>query len=320
MGRNQLSLNLRALDSSSYKGEKMMYGNKLAAAVKVNGRVLREQKDTVFCPFGVEYSLVIKNLNTVRALVRVSIDGQDATEGTSLIVEPNQSVELERFIRGGNLNEGNRFKFIERTKKIEDGPRGIGVEDGLIRIEYEFEKVQPPVTDVNHHHYHHYYHWDRKYYWDKNIWYTNTYGISSSTASERDQTRSGSPLRSKNLNLENSVVSSSNTVSAAAQNFAVPQNASETTSFVNDAGITVPGSVSNQKFNVGSWFPTDGQQHALVIKIVGAVGEQAVVTPVTVRAKPKCVTCGHTNKATAKFCSQCGTGLDLVGKYLTPAR
>ena len=30
----------------------MMYGNKLAAAIKVNGKVLREFKDTVYIPFG----------------------------------------------------------------------------------------------------------------------------------------------------------------------------------------------------------------------------------------------------------------------------
>ena len=48
----------------------MMYESKLAAAIKVNGKVLREfNKDTVYIPFGSEYSILLKNLNTKRAIV-----------------------------------------------------------------------------------------------------------------------------------------------------------------------------------------------------------------------------------------------------------
>ena len=39
----------------------MMYLQKLAVAVKVNGKVLREVGDTVYIPFGSEYSILIKN-------------------------------------------------------------------------------------------------------------------------------------------------------------------------------------------------------------------------------------------------------------------
>jgi hypothetical protein len=35
----------------------MMYSNKLAVAIKANGKVLREFKDEVYIPFGQEYSL-----------------------------------------------------------------------------------------------------------------------------------------------------------------------------------------------------------------------------------------------------------------------
>ena len=55
----------------------MMYESKLAAAVKVKGRVLREFKDTVKIPFGSEYSILLKNLNTARALINVFIDGEN---------------------------------------------------------------------------------------------------------------------------------------------------------------------------------------------------------------------------------------------------
>ena len=64
----------------------MMYNNKLAVALKANGKVLREQKDKVYVPFGTEYTILIKNLNTVRASFTIEIDGQDATQNVSLII------------------------------------------------------------------------------------------------------------------------------------------------------------------------------------------------------------------------------------------
>ena len=69
----------------------------------------------------------------------------DATGGTQLIIPANGSIDFERFIKDGNFDQGLKFKFIERTKKIEDGPRGIGAEDGLIRIQFEFEQQKPAV-------------------------------------------------------------------------------------------------------------------------------------------------------------------------------
>jgi hypothetical protein len=153
----------------------MMYANKLAVALKVNGKVLREMKsegserdDTVRIPYGSEYSVYVKNLNSVRALVRIEIDGESVTDGMTLIVEANDDIEIERFVKNRNMNTGLKLKFIERTQKIEDGPRGIKTEDGLIRVEYEFERepakivpspiYQPivstpwPLPQVHHHH------------------------------------------------------------------------------------------------------------------------------------------------------------------------
>ena len=122
----------------------MMYGNKLAAAIKVNGKVLREFKDTVYIPFGAEYAITIKNLHTTRAVVNVYIDGDNMVPG-GLVLNAGQSVDLERSIKNNNLTEGNKFKFIERTNSVENH-RGIGVEDGLVRIEYQFEQPRPVIN------------------------------------------------------------------------------------------------------------------------------------------------------------------------------
>lgn len=81
---------------------------------------------------------------------------------------------------------------------------------------------------------------------------------------------------------------------------------------MNDAGITVPGSESRQEFETGAWFPTEAESHVIVLRLRGAIGAKPVERPVTTDIKPKCTSCGRKNKATAKFCSQCGTSLVLI--------
>jgi hypothetical protein len=114
-----------------------MFLNNFAAAIFVNNTSLREIDGKVYIPYGTEYAIRLKNLSTNRALVNITIDGESVT-GDGLVV--TGTTDLERYITS-NLSKGNKFKFIERTEKIEDH-RGIRVDDGIIFIKYEFEK--PP--------------------------------------------------------------------------------------------------------------------------------------------------------------------------------
>ena len=148
----------------------MVYSHQFAAAIKVNGVVLRESSGEVAVPFGSEYAIYLKNMASVRAMVKVEIDGTDVTEGSWLVLNPNSNMDLERFIRNGNWNQGNRFKFIKRTGKVEEH-RGIKAEDGLIRIEYKFEKQPDPEVHTHHYdHYHHNYDPFYPYYWPTWTW------------------------------------------------------------------------------------------------------------------------------------------------------
>jgi rRNA maturation endonuclease Nob1 len=80
----------------------------------------------------------------------------------------------------------------------------------------------------------------------------------------------------------------------------------------NDAGITVPGSRSDQKFQMVSAFATEDARHVMVIKLLGETPDNRVVLkPVTVKHKPRCQTCNRQNKAHAKFCAECGTALEI---------
>ena len=245
----------------------MMYESKLAAAIKVNGKVLREFKDTVHIPFGSEYTILLKNLNTTRAVVNVFIVGDNVVPG-GLVLDPGREIDLERSIKNGNLSEGNRFKFIERTGSVEKH-RGIGIEDGLVRIEFQFEQPPRPI-----------------------VW--NTTQISGNIYPQ------GGILRSINDVHYGTTCSAT---SATYDSYSV----NSSSAVLNDVGITVPGSRSDQKFSTAYVGALESTKHSMVFKLLGGQAPKAI----TVNHKPKCVTCGKQNKATAKFCIECGTALEI---------
>lgn len=264
----------------------MAYHNKLVVAVKSNGKILREFKDTVYLKFGSEYSLVLKNLNTVRSLVHVFIDGTDITPN-GLVIAAGQELNLERSLTNGNLLEGNTLKFIERSSAVEHH-RGIKLEDGIVRVEYQFEQVYHLPAQI----------WPKKMEWPQpwdQPWagtYDYTLGTTYSASSVMGMS-SGIPLNNPGTDTFDSY------------------NVGSTQS-LNDAGITVPGSHSDQKFQTTDAFPLDSQKYSIVLKLLGATPDNKPVREsVTVKAKPRCQTCGHTNKASAQYCNKCGTALEI---------
>ena len=302
-----------------------MYNNKLVASLKANGKILREFKDTVYIPFGSEYSILLKNLNTTRAVVNVFLDGENVVPG-GLVIDPGREVDLERWIKNGNLSEGNRFKFIERTTAIEEGPRGIKLEDGLVRIEFQFEAPRPviqPKWIPGHYEYD----WYQNNSLNRGLFnspvYGGTTGISGSTGDRFSVTASGSTCQ-VNVNgvmrgVDYSNGESVKATAAAAINQVAPQSSelhdgSATMDWMpaNDVGITVPGSKSEQKFTHVTMGVMETEKHSIVLKLLGETPDnKPIVKPVTVKAKPKCVTCGTQNKAHAKFCHKCGTALEI---------
>ena len=283
-----------------------MYNQKLVASIKVKGKILREFKDTVYIPFASEYSILLKNLNTVRAVVNVFVDGENVVPG-GLVIDPGRSIDLERWVKNGNLSEGNRFKFIERTAKIEDGPRGIKEEDGLIRIEYQFE-IPPIFSSIAS---------GSFPYYPPGVRTSEYRGVtdrfsSYATKSAISQVNVGGVLRG----VDYSAGEATKAAAAVAINQVAPQ-ASEmhdgmATMDWNDAGITVPGSKSTQSFQTTTVGALDPTVHNIILRIVGDLGHnKPVEQPVTVKHKPKCVTCGKQNRAHAKFCTECGTALEI---------
>jgi hypothetical protein len=253
-----------------------MYNSKFVAAVKVGGKVLREEKENdgsvVYLPFKSEYSLPLKNLNSRKAVVKVSIDGTDVLYGNSLIIKPNESVELERFLK--DMDRGEKFLFIEKTKQISDYC-GDKVDDGVVRIEYQFEQEVPVITHSP-------------------FWYTDNtlYRSSPSLFSATTVCYSNMIGGSVSNHIDGSTVSS------------------KSINIANDNGITVGGSDSNQKFTSGYVGALEPNSYVITIMLRGKNKEQLVEKPLITKMKSKCPTCGSLYRGFPKFCASCGTRMN----------
>ncbi len=152
-----------------------MFNNDFVASVKCGRKVLREQSGAVSIPFGSEYSLLLKNMGATRAAVSVSIDGTSATGGSRLILDPNEECDLEGFMAGSLVT--HKFKFIEKTSEISEH-RGDKAADGMLRVEFQFEKKPAVINTVHTHHVHHDIYrpgwgWG---YWNGPVWYSGRDG------------------------------------------------------------------------------------------------------------------------------------------------
>jgi hypothetical protein len=267
----------------------MVYVEKFAVAIKVDGKILRERGDEVFLPFGSSYSILLKNLNTRKAQVGVSIDGEDVLNGRSLLIEANSSVELERYIKN-SLDEGNKFKFIHKNQEISEY-RGDRIEDGLIRISYRFEKPKEEVTIKRTIYDDEYIKswWPRPWFpyggswiWINDVKYTSNWRLTSNTVGKGT---CSDPI----------VMTSCGGV------------ANQTD------GITVPGELSLQKFRYGSIGELEENASVIILRLKGHTPKQEQVQkPLFTNDKITCRTCGRVWSSTHKFCANCGAALVIV--------
>jgi len=271
-----------------------MFRNNFVCSLKVGNKFLKEDGDIIHIPFGVEYSVFLKNLNSRKAVVKVSIDGKNVLDGSSLVVQPNSVLELEGFLDGNRAK--NKFKFIKMTRQIEDF-RGTTPEDGLLRVEFDYEKEPPLTKDIV------YIPWQPYPYghpWYPNYpyWTYNPIITWSSTASNASgqytisggggHTSSIGPMATGNVN--NST-------------YTVFNYCSDANTDTN--GITVPGNDVDQTFY--STYVGEMENHPTVItlKMIGTTAN----IPVFTSDKKICQTCGISNRNKNKFCSSCGSHL-----------
>lgn len=249
----------------------MVYNKKFVAAVKCNGKILREYKDVVYIPFGSEYSILLKNLNSRPALVDVTVDGREVV--SNLIVRSNDSVEVERFFEGDMIS-GHALKFIEKNNDIREF-RGDRIEDGIVKIAYRFEKQRP--------------------------WYIyNTTWVGKTTYNDSD-------WYSYNINHDNTKLYRSLTSESYAPASYAFNNVNKS---LNEDGITVEGRQSNQQFSHGHIGLLEDETYVIVLQLKGETEKnQPVVDPIRVKDKIRCKYCGKRWRSDMKFCANCGAAL-----------
>jgi len=243
-----------------------MYKDNFVVVVKHNGSILREDNGVIRIPFGSEYTILFKNLESRKANVLISIDGKDILNESALVIPPNSETELRGELEGDSVK--NKFKFIQKTDEISKY-RGDKADDGLIRVEFAFEKSA--IT-----------------------WITSwpQYTITYTSEPENPWWHYGTNVcGDTQITLCNSFYA---------------QSSLENSDF-NDDGITVKGSETLQEFMETTIGALDTSS-VIVLQLKGIKENGTKIEKImTVKDKLTCPTCGRTSKSDAKYCYNCGT-------------
>jgi len=274
-----------------------------------SNRFYKETNGKVYIPSGEEYEIYIKNLNSVGAVVTIEIDGKNAYGSEeSFFIRPNETFTL----KGDRSNRA--FKYIRKTEKISQH-RGDKIEDGIIRVSYQFEEPLPEVVkkveEVTHIHNNHY---------GYPYWHGGYYGTCNADT-KRD------PILRSFVNNIGQVQSSNNTIttdscsindwyesplmSDTLERSVERSKPSKLIPSNNDvAGITVQGSEVNQNFVTVTTRKLQEQIHVIILQLfVETVTGNPVTQKMTSRQKTQCKICGQWNSPGNNFCYECGAAV-----------
>lgn len=263
----------------------MAYDSQFVLCVLHDGSPVREIGGTVHLPFHSEYKIRLKNKNLgLRAKARVWVDGRAVSNLGDFILQPGETLDLERFL-DQSMSNGRRFKFVPVGDSRVNDP--TDPDNGVIKVEFYLEKrwspPRYPLRPLT----------KRTCYGAQPNWnYTdsNTSGASFNSVGGR-----GSSI-------------STNCISTSF----VP----DSISLLDDgAGATVEGSHSGQGFVYGSDFLTEPYPVTLRLNIRGLErghwDDEFEVRPSPRPPKKMikfCPNCGAKRHRMAdKFCHRCGT-------------
>lgn len=290
-----------------------MYRDSYVAALMVGGKIQKESDDgTVLIPFGSEYVLRLKNKLRKRAVADVWIDGKIAVKG--VVIDANETVDLERFVADGNLTEGKRFKLARLTDPKVDQPGDS--ENGSIEVNFYPEKDAPVVEKTVIHEYKHdcHNHWNHLGHCNsccnnafcsicRPPFYYKTYTAGSTNDVLCGGTVTGG-FTSGNITISNS---GNNTLSSNSLNAAVFSASAEPVSMdmhvdaksaqLGEAAATVEGSTSLQKFS-SIYIDVDRSKPTTIRLTVKGLSKVL-----------EACQCGYKRRKDVKFCPNDGTQL-----------
>lgn len=258
----------------------MAYNDKFVLAILHNGAPVREVGGKIHLPFHSDYKVRVKNKDPLlRAKVRIWIDGRQVSNLGDFILQPNETLDLERFL-DESMTEGRKFKFVPLGDSRVNDP--TDEENGIIKVEFyrELQKPQSPISPC------------RKGFAPQRTLTDWFYNPSTTLGGNHIFTETSCAFTSSNYVATNLVAES-----------LVPEN----------AGATVEGGHSEQSFGYGSDFQTELFPVTLELRIRGI--DQNVMDwedrPNIPRKQKKrikfCPNCGTKRHGMAKFCASCGT-------------
>jgi len=204
--------------------------------------------------------------------VEIEVDGKNVLNGHKLIVNGNEDQEVKGFMK--DMNNTNRFKFIHKTKDIQEY-RGDKIDDGLVRVTYQYEKYKPEPISLT--------------YIDQPVYTCR--------------------LNNNNNNYD-IFTYSYGSVSSSLDCRGMPSSISYPPP-LSDEGITVKGDKINQNYNYGNIDSLESNIYTIVLHLKGLTKNKRMVQkPITIKSKLKCSICGRNNKSFNKFCFNCGTFLE----------
>lgn len=113
----------------------MVYRNNYVLAILHNGKVLREVGGEVFLPFDSEYVIRLKNKGGFKAAAEVFVDGSPITvNGSRFIVDPHSTLDIERMLVDGDLDNGPRLKFVSADHPDVADPGNP--ENGVVEVRF----------------------------------------------------------------------------------------------------------------------------------------------------------------------------------------
>jgi hypothetical protein len=297
-----------------------MFKNDFIVYLKADGKVLREDKEqTFFIPFGTEYSIGLHNKSSKRAVVEISVDGRSVIGAGRIVVDAGEKTVIERFVQ--DLDNGRKLKFIEKTSEIE-AQRGNKSDDGIITVSvrYEIQKHWWHYTPT-------YYHYNCRDERTSSPLFGNT-ATSSGTVKSRLLRSSNfvgncSPLDNyKKGGPDTGLSNCAEDVFGATLDWCeMPSEDDDCDALVmdsykepeNEAGITVKGGKSSQKFTTVTVGDVESTVTVFNLALKGFTkAKKKVSKPRTVKAKKICDVCGKKNPFNAEYCMTCSNALDDI--------
>lgn len=119
----------------------MVFKEDRVLCILTNGQVLREVNGEVFLPFGTEYVVRVKNYTSKRCGITIKIDGSYIhPDSTKIIVNANDTIDIERMMVDGDLNKGPRLKFVSVNDPRVSDPGNH--KNGLVEVTF-YDEIEP---------------------------------------------------------------------------------------------------------------------------------------------------------------------------------